>query len=218
MERGALTADLVGDVGGTNIRLALVERGSSAVGERWSRPCDDFENLDQAIGAFLQTRRENPVRACIAVAGPVANGSATLTNRPWRVSEEGLRGLGFLAAHVVNDFVVLAFGAPALGSAQTWLVGPDRPSRPDQPLAVLGPGTGFGAGVLVPGSRGSAAVATEAGHIAFAPTTTLEEQVAACVAKRHGRTSIERILSGPGLANLHHALGEIDGRAIPPLV
>jgi glucokinase len=59
---------------------------------------------------------------------------------------------------------------------------------------------------------GHVIVSTEGGHIAFAPSDDIELQVWRILAKAFGRVSIERILSGPGLLNLHRALTEISGR------
>jgi glucokinase len=55
-------------------------------------------------------------------------------------------------------------------------------------------------------------VATEGGHIGFAPSNSREIDVLRKLERRFGRVSVERILSGPGLENLYGALGEIDGR------
>ncbi|HEX5006149.1 MAG TPA: glucokinase, partial [Hyphomonadaceae bacterium] len=48
---------LVGDAGGTNVRLAIARVSSGAVSlpEIWKRPGADFKTFDAAIEAFLAT-------------------------------------------------------------------------------------------------------------------------------------------------------------------
>ena len=50
-----------------------------------------------------------PRAATIAVAGPVTDGQARLTNRDWVISEDALRRFGCGAALLINDFIALAF-------------------------------------------------------------------------------------------------------------
>lgn len=56
-------------------------------------------------------------------------------------------------------------------------------------------------------------LATEGGHIGFAPQGPEEVAILEALARRFGRISVERILSGPGLENLARALDDIGGRA-----
>jgi glucokinase len=78
-------------------------------------------------------------------------------------------------------------------------------------VSVLGPGTGLGVGLI--GFRGGQPIvfATEGGHIDFAPLDGTEDRILASLRARFGRVSNERILSGPGLQNLHGALAMLDG-------
>lgn len=60
-------------------------------------------------------------------------------------------------------------------------------------------------------------LATEGGHIGFAPQDGEEIAILEALAGRFGRVSVERILSGRGLENLAGALDQIAGRAVRPL-
>jgi glucokinase len=55
-------------------------------------------------------------------------------------------------------------------------------------------------------------LASEGGHISFAPVDGVEDAILDDLRKLFGRVSVERILSGPGLANLYEALGALEGR------
>jgi glucokinase len=83
--------------------------------------------------------------------------------------------------------------------------------------AVIGPGTGLGVGGLVIRDGRCLALETEGGHAGFAPGTDEEIRILERLSARFGRVSCERLVSGPGLINLHRALCELDGVAAPDL-
>lgn len=207
------TAILVGDVGGTNARFAVVEPDSFAIGARSELPADGFETFDAALGAYLDRlgKTEWPSAAAIGVAGPVTNGEVTFTNRGWRASETALRKLGFERALLINDFAAVAFSVTALGANDLRTLGAEIESVAGEPITVLGAGTGFGVSCLAQYRGLSLPIATEGGHASFAPQTEEERAVASILARRFGHVSIERVVSGPGLENLHAALCELSG-------
>jgi glucokinase len=162
-------------------------------------------------------RRPPPATATIAVAGPVADGAARLTNAPWDASEAELMELGFSRARLVNDFEALATGVAELELEDSLAIGPDLPGLTRAPVVIAGAGTGFGLAALVWRAEGPAqVVASEGGHASFAPTTDLEMEILRALVRRHGRVSIERLLSGPGLQALYAILAEIGGKAAEP--
>ena len=54
-------------------------------------------------------------------------------------------------------------------------------------------------------------IATEGGHVAFAPKDETEAAVLGILRERYGHVSNERLLSGPGLVNLAEALAKVRG-------
>ena len=82
---------------------------------------------------------------------------------------------------------------------------------------MIGPGTGLGVGGLVMRDGRCLALETEGGHAGFAPGTDEEIRILERLSARFGRVSCERLVSGPGLINLHRALCELDGVAAPEL-
>lgn len=215
-----MTADahwLVGDIGGTNARFALVDVDGPPREAR-KLPRQSFNSVAEAIEDYLQgTGAPRPAGVALAAAGPVIDGAVRFTNRGWSTSETALRGLGFDKAIVVNDFAALAQAAPTLGPADFRVVGPPIEGDPASTVAVLGPGTGFGVGALARRGGQTLPIWGEGGHVGFAPADDVEIEIARRLALRHGRVSWERILSGPGLAALHDLLAEIDGRPAPGL-
>ena len=208
---------LVGDIGGTHARFALVTQGVPEL--RRTYLCAHFPTILEAIESYLAEvkPKARPARIALAVAGPVLDGSIDFTNNGWRVSERELLAAGFERARLVNDFAALAMGIPYIGpNVLTWLGGPTE-TRPVGTVAVLGPGTGFGVAALAREGDRNIVVTTEAGHVSFAPTDEIEMEVLRILSGRFGRVSVERLLSGPGLANLHAALGAIAGRSVAAL-
>ena len=206
---------LVGDVGGTNARFALAEEGPEGLRLAAYRSllCADHDSLESALAAYLKDvgLAAAPARSVVAVAGPVVDGTIKLTNLRWATSEADLTAAGLGPVRLINDYEALALGAAHYGPADLRHAGGPRQAEPDHTLAVMGPGTGFGASALARSSRAQVVMATEGGHIGFAPYDALEMEVLKVLAGEFGRVSVERILSGPGLASLHAALCLIHG-------
>ena len=208
---------LVGDIGGTNCRLALVRPGETR--PEFLAPltlkCAEHPSFEAALSFYLERNAGGATvdRAVIAVAGPVLDGAVAMTNHPWAITEAQLSNwTGRGPARLINDYAALAYAAPALSGADLQLVGPPPESRVAGTIAVMGAGTGFGVSALVRDGLHEAALVGEGGHAAFAPQDRMEIEIQRFLALRYGRVSIERVLSGPGLLNLHQAIAHIEGR------
>jgi len=207
---------VVGDIGGTNARFALVEQGGVHPQAIEVLACADYDNLDQAVRDYLQrVGLSFADQACFAVASPVSGTRVRMTNNHWRFDTEEMRQqFGWSTFKVVNDFTAMALGVPHVSKASLVHVcgGPGDPRRP---RLVMGPGTGLGVSGLVPIKDGWVPLTTEGGHVDFAPTDDLEMDILRILKARFGRVSVERILCGQGLLNLYQAHAEIRGVASP---
>ncbi|GLS01838.1 glucokinase [Brevundimonas denitrificans] len=206
---------LVGDVGGTNARFAIARlvEGRPVLEHHESFKGADYPTFLKGVTAFLDGCAVKPTGGVIAVAGPVTDGEIDLTNSPWRVSEGELQTLGLDPVRLINDFEALAWGAPLVARPELATLGGPAEGEPHATLAVLGPGTGFGVSALVRDSHGrEIAMPSEGGHACFAPGDAIEDEILRILRRRYDRVSIERLICGPGLLNLHRALAEIDGR------
>lgn len=216
MDLSAKTAMLVGDIGGTHARFATVDVGARRPWHLQHRL--DFEinyaTFDEALRDYMQRSglERVPGSATIAVAGPITDGQTRLTNREWLISEQQLKKFGCKSALLINDFVALAFAVDTLGSDGLRILGPRLNGLDGAPITILGAGTGLGVSCLARYGKREVPMATEGGHIGFAPGDEQEMAVLRQLAQRFGRVSLERILSGPGLENLHQALEHIAGR------
>lgn len=168
---------LVGDIGGTNSRFGLVERGSFAVRDMEALKNDNFPSLEAAIGQYLKNRNISSVEAAaIAVAAPVDRETITLTNRDWTFSAESLRrAANSKSFRLLNDYEALALALPHLAPEDLAQIGGEAPPARAVKI-VIGPGTGLGMAALVPlpDSTGWIPLPCEPGHISL-PTETREE-------------------------------------------
>jgi glucokinase len=206
---------VVVDVGGTNARFAIA-RLNGAVAE-----LSDIRRYGTAdhssLGAAWQSFARDlggilPKAASIAVAGALGGETVKLTNSPWIVRPRTLpQELGVDELTLVNDFGAMAHAVNALGDDQfEWMAGP-HPGRPAEGvITVIGPGTGLGVAMVLRRGSSQHVIETEGGHMDFAPLDALEEKILQRLRNRHLRVSVERIVSGPGLANIYEALAAIE--------
>ena len=206
---------LVGDVGGTNARFAVARMvdGKPVLDHHESFPAETYPTFLEGVAAFIDGCEVKPTGGVIAVAGPVTDGEIDLTNSPWRVSESELQTLGLKPVKLINDFEALAWGAPVVPEEMLAKVGGPDEGEPNEAISVLGPGTGFGVSALARDDHGhEMALPSEGGHACFAPGDPVEDEILRILRRRYDRVSIERLICGPGLLNMHRALAEIDGR------
>ena len=210
---------LIADIGGTNIRYAVLAPGE-ALGPIGALRGDDFESFEDLVEEMWHgTPPDGRARAAmLAVACPPEPEVIRFTNRDWQFSKAALQaGFGLEKLAVVNDFAAVALALPHLTEADTARFGNGGATQRGGPMAVLGPGTGLGVAGLMPHGTSWLAVAGEGGHTTLAAQNAREAEIIACLTRRHGHVSAERVLSGPGLAALHDVLREIGGLSPRPL-
>lgn len=190
------------EVGGTHTRCA-VARGEGAPQQLTVFRNADYQDLESAVAAYLAETTVAPERAALAVAAPVDMPSRRLTNIHWTLDVDALaRRFGWTSATIVNDFEALACAVPVLAADELLDVRPGEPA-PGHPIAVLGPGTGFGVSGLVPCGEHWYPIAGEGGHVTLPAANDREEAALRALRGRYGHVSAERVLSGPGLAALY---------------
>src|SRR5271156_5533192 len=108
---------LLGDIGATNARFALLANGE--LGRVRTFNVGDFAWFDDVVAAFLEdpAGQVRASHALIAVAGPVEGTHCVLTNCSWLIDAHELRKTFGLAARIVNDFEATAFSLPGLTAA-----------------------------------------------------------------------------------------------------
>jgi glucokinase len=205
---------ILGDLGATYARLALLHRGK--IGPITTVNVEDYSTPVDAIRAFLESASaDRPTHATIAAAGPVVNDRIVMTNAPWVVDAGTITAaFGLSSTVILNDFAALAWALPALTVADVQQVGRGTAAA-GAPLAVLGPGSGFGVAGLVRGQKEEIAVVTEGGHATLPADNEREEAIIRALREKFGHVSIERALSGSYLGALCTAVAAVDGLLDP---
>ena len=204
---------LVADIGGTNARFALATIGAGGIdlADRQTFRAEDFETIGDAAAAYLESVAPRPKRACFAAAGPIIHNEVDFTNSHWVLrAGEITSALALDEFLIVNDFYALAAGVAYLPASALIVVKSGEPVA-DAPRLVIGPGTGLGQALIVPTAAGDKIIATEGGHVSYAPRSDLEMEIKKFIAREHPRVSVERLLSGRGLVNIHRALCALEG-------
>jgi glucokinase len=178
--------------------------------------CAEWSSLTAVLEDFVaNVAPAAPIEQCaVASAGYVLGDAIVNDNLPWPVSIREIRErLGLVRLAVINDFEAVAYATQFLTGADTLGVIDNTVPAAAGPVLVMGPGTGLGSAVLLPGAHGPSVLATEAGQIALAPGTEREIAILRVLARERLHVSFEHALSGPGLINLYRALCELRGRA-----
>lgn len=210
--------DLVADVGGTNLRMCLLDASGRLHAPR-VLACGDYPGIEEAIEDYLgAVDGIRPRRACLAVATAVDEDPVRLTNSPWVIARASVRSRCNLDdVRMINDFEGQALAIPHLDELDLRSLG-GGPRRMDRPMAVIGPGTGLGVAGLVPDGDHWRAVGGEGGHVPFAPASEEEVEIWRLLRRQRRHISAEDLLSGPGIERLYRLLCEIGGEVAEPLV
>lgn len=205
---------VAGDVGGTKTLLGLFEPSDD--GPRCLRevsiPSAEDAEFAEAVASFLRDAGSPEIEAgCFGIAGPVIDGRVYTTNLPWEVDEASLAEVcGAKRVELLNDLQAASLGMLVVDDFAVLHGGRDA-DRPGT-IAVVAPGTGLGVGILYWDGDRHHAIATEGGHVDFAPRDERQIALLRWLQRRHGgRVSTERVLSGPGFADLYQFLLEESG-------
>ncbi|MDQ3194808.1 MAG: glucokinase [Pseudomonadota bacterium] len=206
---------LAGDIGGTKTLLQLAAAESDAIDVvlQKSYASTDHEDLSAIVDTFLRDAHfdKQIAAACFAVAGPVIDGRARLTNLPWHVNANEIASRFAIArVELINDFAAVGLGLARLSRDDLLTLQEGRPQRHGV-RAAIGAGTGLGVTFLTWSSGRYIAHASEGGHADFAPANDLQQRLLQHLRQRHGHVSCERVLSGPGLIAAYEFLCVHDG-------
>lgn len=192
----------------------------------------EYQKFDDLIGDFMvkannvlkampgydpEIHRVNNM--VLGVAGSVTDNSCTTTNLPWTIIGEQLTRFTHIKnIKLINDFSSVCLGVNYLTSQYLHTI---QPGEVDikRPWLVVGAGTGLGCGFVVkfpelstphtndPKDKPTTIykrtiVASEAGHINFAPTNKQEERLLCWLETTIPLVSYEHLLSGRGICNI----------------
>jgi len=210
--------NVVADIGGTNIRLAIVDENTKLT-QIESYQCRDFESLADVLKHYFKVKKisDTSINTCLAIACPVENDQVIMTNMSWVFSQRELKSaLNLNNLWLINDYTAIAHAIPLLNQSQKIKVGNGK-AVPNTPIAVCGPGTGLGVANLVNVDNKWVCLSGEGGHGDFAPVNEEQVKILQFLFTKYHHVSYEQLLSGLGLEQIYQALHHINNREFTPL-
>lgn len=199
------TLSLVADVGGTNTRVALSERGEvrQDTVRRFSNV--DHPGLESVLRAYIAAEGGVDCRgAAVAVAGPVRDGRGELTNRDWTFDRDTIaRATDADTVAVLNDLQAQGYALGRIAPENLRTIVDSPPPKPDATQLVIGVGTGFNAAPVFETAHGRYVPPSEAGHANMPIRTEDELRLCKFVESAHGFPATEDVLSGRGLERVY---------------
>jgi len=198
---------LIADVGGTKAVLAWVDLRDDLrlLTDVRTYPTREYVSFDDVLEHYLASSRQ-PTEAVLAVAGPVVDGRARITNLPWEIAERSVEEAhGIRTVKLLNDLEATAWSVPSLDPSDLVVlqVGVRRAAGS---VAVVAPGTGLGEAFLTWDGTSYSAHATEGGHADFAPCNEAQDRLLSTLRAEYEHVSVERVCSGYGIGNIYRHL------------
>jgi glucokinase len=202
---------LAGDIGGTKTNLGLFARGehrpSLLVMKSYSST--QSAGLPELITRFLEEHPQSISSACFGIAGPVIDGRCKATNLPWEVSEEEIRReFNWDKVRLINDLAATALAVPLLQVSELSTLNATPTERGN--IGLVAPGTGLGVSLLVVADGKLYPIASEGGHVDFAPRNEDEADLWRHLRETQDHVSVERLASGPGILAIYSWLKKLD--------
>jgi glucokinase len=207
------TLTLVGDIGGTNTRVALA-KGTTVLPETVRRYANaEFPGLESVLRRFIADEGGvDPAAACIAVAGPVRDGRAALTNLDWTIDEATLaRAARAETVAILNDLQAQGYALGHIAADRTRIIIPSPSSGAGASQLVIGVGTGFNAAPVFEAPGGRFVPPSESGHVNLPVRDAADMRLCEWVSTAHGFPAVEDVLSGRGLERVYAWLGHEEG-------
>ncbi|MDH3947610.1 MAG: glucokinase [Gammaproteobacteria bacterium] len=193
---------LAADIGGTSTRLRLVH-GVETLDEK-DYSSQDYPDLNSILEHFIKANSPVDLQtACLAIAGPVRDGKARVTNLPWQVHESRIReDFAIPQVRIINDFEAIGYALAILQPDDFYELQAGSPDSVGT-RALIGAGTGLGVAIVTRCGERWQVLPGEGGHVDFAPRTTEQQALLDYLQEQNARVSVEMLLSGPGLERIY---------------
>lgn len=207
------TLTLVADIGGTNTRVALAQGRRVLESSIRRYPNEAYPGLEPVLRRYLEEEGGvDPLAACVAVAGPVKDGKATLTNRAWTIDGTLLsRATGAEVTAILNDLQAQGHALGHIDPAHARIVVPFPAASHHAAKLVVNVGTGFNIAQVFDTEGGRLVPPAEAGHVTLPVRDETDLRLARFLGAAHGFASVEEALSGRGVVQVYDWLGQEEG-------
>ena len=202
------------DLGGTKVLLGIFKKvindDSPKLIFKKKYISSDWESLELILEDFLKNECKHithPYSACFAVAGPLSDNRAQITNLSWDICGNALKNkFNLKRCELINDFAVQIYGIPYIKENQysTIQVGSHFEGSNNDLHAIVGSGTGLGIARGIITGEEVKVFASEGGHVEYSPKSQLEWELKIWLKNylKVERISCERIISGTGLSRI----------------
>jgi len=201
---------LAADIGGTSTRLRLVH-GAETLDEK-DYSSQDYPDLNSILEHFIKANSPVDLQtACLAVAGPVRDGKARVTNLPWEVHESRIsEDFAIPRVRIINDFAAIGYALAILQPDDFYELQAGSPDSVGT-RALIGAGTGLGVAIVTRCGERWQVLPGEGGHVDFAPRTAEQQALMDYLQMQSDRVSVEMLLSGPGLERIYEFISTQNG-------
>lgn len=204
---------LVADIGGTNTRVALAEGTELQTDSIRRFRNADYAGLAPILLEYLALEG-NPdcLGACVAAAGPVHDGVATMTNLDWTIDKPMLAEAAQAeTVAILNDLQAQGHALGHLDASMLHPVVTGQDAGPAAAKLVIGVGTGFNLAAVYDSAMGRLVTPSESGHSGLPVRTEEDLRLCRYLEKSHGFAGVEDAISGRGLERIYNWLGEEEG-------
>ena len=200
---------LIGDIGGTNARFALLIDAFAEPKLFPIIPTTSYASIEEALQtSILDKTSVQPRSAIIAVAGPVNDDDIPLTNAGWVIRpKDMIEALSLEDVIIINDFEAQALAIASIGEEGREQIGTGTVLE-SASCAVLGPGTGLGVAGLLHARHTWFPIPGEGGHVDVGPRSARDYEIWPFLEPLEGRISAEQLLCGRGIMNIYRAVCE----------
>jgi glucokinase len=173
----------------------------------------NYPDLETVLNRYLTEQgRVDIMGACIAVAGPVRNGVATMTNLGWTIDKRVLsRAVGSENVSIVNDLQAQGHALGRLDAKSLRPITKSTPQALNATRLVIGIGTGFNCAPVFETQAGRFVPPAEAGHMTIPAFSCNDSDLMQFVETADGVLAVDDVLSGRGLEHIHRCLSAHNG-------
>ena len=208
-----MTLAILADIGGTNTRVALAQGLQVQEGSIRRYPnaayCDAGKDIAHILQDYLAEMAVQVTGVCVAAAGSVQDGVASMTNLSWTMDAAKLSGAtGARRVAILNDLQAQGHALGHIAPDLLRMVVPG-PAKAQGSMLVVGLGTGVNAAPVHGTGAARMVPPSECGHVNM-PVRSEEDlrlmRFVEALLRSRGETphcGVEEVLAGRGLANLH---------------
>ncbi len=196
---------LVADIGGTNTRVALADGKAIRQDSIRRYRNAEFPGLETILRRYLDEEGGvDCAGVCVAVAGPVRDGVASMTNLDWTIDGEALgRATRAETVAILNDLQAQGHALGHIDPANLRQIVRGGNALTASAKLVIGVGTGFNAAPVHETDGGRVVAASECGHANMPVRSAEDLRLAQFVETSHGFPGVEDVLSGRGLERVY---------------